>query len=299
MSHPAHPLPLRGTGWALGALAAILAVTAGWWALALWPLPAEAPEWLARARAACFGSTDSGLPDAGGWALLVGQPLGMLVFLFAAWGGAVTRGLEGLRHRRAGRVALAATGLLLLAGSAAAASRVASARGSGFDPAGGGAGPLVELDEAAPALGLVDQHGATITVEQFRGRPLLVTFAFAHCETVCPLLVRDALAARAQAGDDPPALVVVTLDPWRDTPARLPAIAEAWQLPEGVHLLSGEVEQVEQVLNRWKIPRVRNQVNGDVIHPSVVYAVAPNGRLAYLADGTLERTVDAVRRLQR
>src|SRR5688500_19433216 len=65
-------------GLALTALAAILVITAAWWALALWPAAAE-PEWLARTRAACFGSERGGLPDAGGWVLLVGEPIGMLV----------------------------------------------------------------------------------------------------------------------------------------------------------------------------------------------------------------------------
>jgi len=291
----------RGSGWAIAALFAVVGVTAAWWALALWPLPAESPEWMARARAACFGKTVSGLPNGGGWALLIGQPLGMLIFLFAVWGGAVTRSLEALRRGWVGRMVLAATALLLLVGSAAAATRVASAKGTVFDPTAGtgSPGPLVEMNEAAPALGLVDQAGVRLTTEQFQGEPLLVTFAFAHCETVCPLLVHDALAARARMAEPLPPLVIVTLDPWRDTPSRLPSIAAAWQLPDGVHVVSGAVEEVEEVLSRWKIPRVRNPSSGDVIHPSVVYIVAPNGRIAYMADGTPDRVVQAVEQVRR
>lgn len=298
---PHRPGLDRGAGWGLVALATLLAITAAWWALALWPLPAEAPEWMARARAACFGKSAGGLPDGGGWALLIGQPLGMLMFLFAVWGGAVTRGLEALRQAWLGRVVLAVTALLLLAGSAAAAVRVASGRGGGLDAAGGdnAGGPLVEMNEKAPALNLVDQAGQAIGVEQFEGEAVLVSFVFAHCATVCPLLVKDLLTARSRVDGPPPPVVLVTLDPWRDTPSRLPSIAQAWQLPDGVHLLSGDVEAVEGVLNRWKIPRVRNQANGEVIHPSVVYVVAPNGRLAYMSDGAIEGVVQAVDRVRR
>lgn len=284
--------------WAVAALAGVLLVTAGWWALALWPLPAETPEWVLRARAACFGSTVSGLPNAGGWALLVGQPLGMMIFLFAVWGASVTRGLEALRRGPAGRLALAASTVLLLTGTLAAATRVAGARGERFDPRGSEAAPLMEAKGAAPEFGLLDQHGRRISIGQFLGRPVLVTFAFAHCETVCPLLVKDLLQARAALGGDLPG-VVVTLDPWRDTPARLPAIAAAWGLPEGVHLLSGTVAEVEFVLDRWKVPRIRNQSNGEVIHPAITYVVAPNGQLAYMADGSVERVVQAAERVRR
>ena len=42
-------------GLALLTLVAIIAITAAWWALALWPVGASAPEWLARTRSACFG----------------------------------------------------------------------------------------------------------------------------------------------------------------------------------------------------------------------------------------------------
>lgn len=287
----------RGAAWGLAALAGILVITAGWWALALWPLPEETPEWLVRARAACFGRTISGLPNGGGWMLLVGQPLGMLIVLFAVWGGAVTRGLEALRVRRFGQVVLAATALMLLAGSVGAVNRVATATGDRFDLRGGDrAAPLVEENRDAPEFGLVNQHGERVTIAQFRGEPLLVTFAFGHCATICPLIVKDMLAARRELGVEIPA-VVVTLDPWRDTPSRLPTIATAWQLPEGVHVLSGTVQEVEFALDRWKIPRVRNQSTGDIVHPAVTYIVAPNGRLAYWSDGSTERVVQGARRV--
>lgn len=289
----------RGAVWGLAALAGILVITAGWWALALWPLPAETPEWLVRARAACFGRTVSGLPNGGGWMLLIGQPLGMLIILFAVWGGAVTRGLEALRVQRLGQVVLAVAVLMLLAGSVGAVNRVASAGGARFDITGGNSpAPLVEENRDAPEFGLLNQHGERVTIAQFRGKPLLVTFAFAHCTTVCPLIVKDMLVARNELGGDIPG-VVVTLDPWRDTPRRLPSIAAGWQLPEGVHVLSGTVEEVEFVLDRWKIPRVRNQSTGDIVHPSVTYIVAPNGRLAYFSDGSVERVVQAAERVRR
>ena len=59
------------------ALLLVLVITAAWWALALWPTGAAEPESLLRTRAACFGSTARGLPDARDWVLLIGEPLGM------------------------------------------------------------------------------------------------------------------------------------------------------------------------------------------------------------------------------
>ncbi|HEX9892737.1 MAG TPA: SCO family protein [Gemmatimonadales bacterium] len=268
------------------ALLTILVVTAGWWALALWPLPSTAPEWLLRTREICFGSAPDGLPLPGGWILLVGEPIGMLLVLFTVWGGAVHQGLRRLLATWAGRLAVGTIGLAVLLGMGAAGARVAGAQGVRFVAGDAGEGRLVRLNDRAPALRLVDQRGDTVSLQQFRGRPVLVTFAFAHCETVCPLLVRAALETRRRFDAERLVALVVTLDPWRDTPARLPALAAQWELGTDEYVLSGSVDAVENTLNAWKVPRVRNQATGDLIHPSVTYVVEPGGRLVYLTDGS-------------
>lgn len=291
-------MSLRAWG-ALAGLAVILLTTAAWWALALVPLSPTAPEWLARTREVCFGATRDGLPHAGGWLLLIGEPVGMLAALMIGWREELREGLAGLANRWAGRVALAATALALLTGVAAAADRVSAVRGSVFDPTGGRDPAAVvaagRMNRAAPALGLVDQHGAVVRTEAFRGRTFLVSFAYAHCATICPVIVRDLQETRRRLGADAPPLLVVTLDPWRDPPARLPAIAEAWRLDEGARVLSGTVEEVELVLSAWQVPRSRNTVTGDLIHPAVAYVVSPAGRITHLTDGSLEATLLALR----
>ena len=80
---------MSGTGRARAAgtaLVAIVAITAAWWALALWPVGSEAPEWLLRTRQVCFGSNADTLPSAAGWLLLIGQPASMIMLLVMVWG---------------------------------------------------------------------------------------------------------------------------------------------------------------------------------------------------------------------
>lgn len=284
---------------AVAGLAVILATTAAWWALALVPLDPAAPEWLARTREICFGAGRDGLPHAGGWLLLIGEPAGMLAALMIGWRDELREGLSALAHGWAGRIAMAVTALALLAGVAAAADRVSAVQGSAFDPNGGtDPAAIVEagrMDRVAPALNLVDQHGAVVRTEEYRGRTLLVTFAYAHCATVCPVIVRDLLALRRQLGEQAPPLLIVTLDPWRDPPARLPAIAEEWQLDEGSRVLSGTVDEVESALSLWQVPRTRNPSTGELIHPAIAYVVSPAGRITHLVDGSLEATLLALK----
>ena len=242
----------RGARLAVAALAAIAGVTVAWWRLALWPVPADGPEWLVRARAVCFGVVPGGLPNAGGWVLLVSQPLSMVVVLSAVWPEALREGFAAMRASRAGRTALTLATALLAIGAALAVWRVRTANAERFDV--GAAGTVSVVAGALPPIGLVDQRGDTVTLELFRGRPVIVAFAYAHCATECPLIVHDLLALCARAAGAEPAVVIVTLDPWRDTPDRLPSIASAWSLPASVSLVSGTVAQVEGVLDGWDIP---------------------------------------------
>jgi protein SCO1 len=283
-----------GERLALVALGALAVVTASWWALALWPVEA-APDWLNRTRAVCFGASASGLPDAGGWILLIGQPLGMLAFLLMVWGRTVRAALRNVARRTAGRVGLAASALLLAVGILGAGTRVASvlvirSRAAPAD------GMPVRLDRAAPALSLIDQNGRLFSIGEHRGRRLMLTFAYAHCETVCPLTVHDVLSARAKIESPAPIVVVVTLDPWRDTPARLPAIARQWGLGPDDHVLSGDTADVLRTLAEWSISVSRDLDTGTVNHPTVVYILDRLGRITFAANGGADRLADLARR---
>ena len=272
---------------ALSALAVILAITASWWALALWPA-ADAPAWLVLTRETCFGTAATGLPDAGGWLALTGQPLGMLLVLFAGWGQDVKAGLRAAMNRVSGQMMVGAAAALTIAGvlGVVVRVRVADARPFATSSTEAVAGQLNRLNDVPKPLSLMDQSGRTVTLEQFRGRPVLVTFAYAHCETVCPTLVNEVLSARDALPLPKPVVLIVTLDPWRDTPSRLGAMAERWGASGDVHVLSGVPDSVERVLNAWRVPRARNERTGDVSHPSVVYVIGPDGRIAYVVSGS-------------
>lgn len=290
----------RTRAWtALAALMSIVAITASWWALALWPVGSGAPEWFLRTRAVCFGTTTSGLPDAGGWLLLIGQPLGMLALLGTVWTAELHAGLALAMSRTAGQLAVGVVTAAIVTGIGGAVVRVAGAGSESFSagPTRDIAGQLTRVDDAAPALDLVDQHGSRVTLDAFRGRPVLVTFAYAHCETVCPAIVASVRTAAGRLTDRRPAVVVVTLDPWRDTPSRLGAIADGWSLEGDAHVVSGQPSAVERTLNGWRVPRVRNEKTGELSHPSIVYVIGPDGRIRYVLTGQADAIAAAVRAL--
>jgi cytochrome oxidase Cu insertion factor (SCO1/SenC/PrrC family) len=277
----------RSDAWPLGGIGFILAVSASWWALALWSVPG-APDWLERTRSVCFNITESGLPDAKGWILLLGQPPTMLALLLVGWGREVRDSIRHLMSSLGGKALMGGTLALAMGGLGWAATQVAEARLPDvvFSSGGVEATDQPRLDRAWPILAdMVDQAGSPFTLASLDRRPALVTFAFGHCETVCPVVVHEARAARLALGGDI-AIVVFTVDPWRDTPGQLQTVLRQFELdPSRDYVVGGPVESVASALSTWDVQTERDLQTGDIVHPAVVYLVEADGTVAYASGG--------------
>jgi len=297
-----------GARIAMFALLFLLGVSAAWWALALWPAGDAPPDWLTRARWVCFNAASDGLPDASGWMLLIGQPLGMLAVLMVVWGDQVRAGMRAAQRSRAGFAAVTACALLLAGGLVASGVRVigvAAAGPAALDAALPDTYP--RLDRTAPAISLVDQRGERLSVESLRGRPALVTFAFGNCTTVCPAIVEQVVAAQQRLKDRArdgqidaaavPRVVIVSLDPWRDTPSRLAHLGSHWNLDDDAYVVTGAVDEVEAVLDGWNVARDRDPDTGDLTHASLVYILDARGAIAFAARGDTATVLELLGRV--
>ncbi len=129
---------------------------------------------------------------------------------------------------------------------------------------------------------------------------MLVTFAYGHCKTICPVVVNIVREAALELAPEQIPVLVVSLDPWRDTPSSLPGLATAWRLDElpGARILSGEVDQVLAVLDAWNMPIQRDPKTGEIEHPGLVTVLAPDGTRAYSFNSPPTRwVVEAVGRV--
>ena len=262
-----------------------LGATLLWWVFAFTPLPSEPPPWLSAARHACFGVADDGLPATHGWMLLVLGPASFLLGIAALWGRELPRALGCAMRGRAGRLVAAALALAVALEGAWVLRKVEAAR------AANGWARAIHDDSALPAdyprqmagapdFSLVDQHGDTLSLGRLRGRPVLLTFVFAHCQTLCPLIVETLKRASEDSG--PTSVMLVTLDPWRDTPSTLPGIATRWDVPGTFHVLSSHhVDAVLRVSERYGVTFTRDERTGDIVHPGLVFLIDAEGRLAY------------------
>jgi protein SCO1 len=69
----------------------------------------------------------------------------------------------------------------------------------------------------APDFELRDQEGERVSMRALRGRPVIVTFLYTHCEDTCPIQAQTVRGALDDLGHDVPALAIA-VDPPNDTP---------------------------------------------------------------------------------
>jgi protein SCO1/2 len=78
-------------------------------------------------------------------------------------------------------------------------------------------GAVLPAGVRAPDFALRDQRGRRVTMKEYRGRPVVVTFLYSHCHDTCPIQAQQIKGALDQLSHDVPALAI-SVDPARDTP---------------------------------------------------------------------------------
>lgn len=93
------------------------------------------------------------------------------------------------------------------------------------------AGTVLEPPRPVVHLQLIDQHGAPLSADTLAGRWTVLFFGFTHCPDVCPTtLARLAGVQRRlpEAARERVRFMLVSVDPMRDTPARLAEYVSAF-----------------------------------------------------------------------
>ena len=147
------------------------------------------------------------------------------------------------------------------------------------------AATLLPEPVALPAFRLLDDGGAEIGPEVFRGRWNLVFFGFTNCPDICPLTLQKLATARqalADAGQPVlPRLVLVSVDPDRDTPERLAAYLRSFG--DDVLGITGDEAGIRKLAAALGIYFARVEPSGSaatygVDHSAAVIVIGPDAR---------------------
>lgn len=191
--------------------------------------------------------------------------------------------LAFLRSRRRARL-LAVLAPLIFASLATSLLATSEISASGAGPTPARLPPPLRQGEAAPAFRLIDHRSRAVSLDDLRGRPVVMTFVYASCHASCPILIDRLRALEARHPGADVAFVAVSLDPERDTPAALAAAAARWDLGARWHLVTGEPAAVRALVRAHRV-QWAPLPDGEIAHENVITLIDRRSRLAFTYRG--------------
>jgi len=139
----------------------------------------------------------------------------------------------------------------------------------------------------APGFTLISQDGKAVSLNDWRGNVVAVTFIYASCADTCPLLTAKLVGIQRKLGPSTASRVffaAITVDPERDTPDVLRRYGQTHGA-DSAHwtFLTGTSEQIDDVTRRYGVYR-NKKPNGDVDHTFLTSIIDQSGilRVQYL-----------------
>ena len=141
---------------------------------------------------------------------------------------------------------------------------------------------LLPQSRNLPELSLTNQDGQTVAVDQLKDQWSLLFFGYTFCPDICPATLAQ---LRQLQGQLPPAtlsklrIVMVTVDPHRDTPEQLKKYLDYFDA--GFIGLTGEQATIQKLANGISIPFIpadTSKENYTVDHSGNLVLLGPDGK---------------------
>lgn len=130
----------------------------------------------------------------------------------------------------------------------------------------------------APNFQLTDQFGNPISLQQFKGKPVVLTFLYTHCPDVCPLTAERLHSTMLELGKDARnvGVLAITTDPKRDDVAAALHFSQQHQMTNDWHYLTGTDQQLSPVWASYSIYAQARQQN--INHSMAIFVLDKQGR---------------------
>ena len=137
-------------------------------------------------------------------------------------------------------------------------------------------------DVPAPNFRLTDQFGRPVSLAQFKGKPVVLTFLYTHCPDQCPLTAEKLHAVMLSLGSDAQrvGVVAVSTDPKRDTTAAALNFSQVHRMQNYWHYLLGTESELSPVWSSFSVyaAPTPTSTGGSVAHTTAVYVIDKQGR---------------------
>jgi protein SCO1 len=140
----------------------------------------------------------------------------------------------------------------------------------------------------APNFQLTDQYGKTISLAQFRGEPVIVTFLYTHCPNICPLTAEHLHTSLLQLGPDAHkvAVLAVSTDPKGDTTSAALNFSVAHNMQTYWHFLTGKQQQLAPIWTSYSV--YAQALQKTVNHSTALYLIDKQGHERVYMDDSFQ-----------
>ncbi len=131
----------------------------------------------------------------------------------------------------------------------------------------------------SPEFSLTGESGQPFTLQSLQGHPTLVFFGFTHCPDVCPTTLAKLNQVAKTANIPNLKVLLVSVDPQRDTPEQLQRYVHAFNPEFGA--VTGDPQEIERVSKEFGVAVVKVDLAGGdytVDHSAVVFLLNGQGQ---------------------
>lgn len=146
-----------------------------------------------------------------------------------------------------------------------------------------------EVYHTVPDWTYTNQNGKQVTNKDLSDYVYLADFFFTSCPSICPKVMKEMLRLQGEFGSDPRVkLVSFTLDPVRDTPAKLTKYAKGIGADTDFWwFLAGEKEATFDLANEYFVVAYEDaEVPGGFDHSGKILLVDKEGHIRSFSEGT-------------
>lgn len=146
------------------------------------------------------------------------------------------------------------------------------------------------------------QKKENLKLDHFKDKIVIAAMVFTHCESACPRIVADIQRIESSLSEkelDQITFLLISMDPERDTPARLTEFAGEHKLNSNWTLICSNLDATMEIANVLGV-KVKKLENGGFDHSNIIHVFDQEGAIVHQQNGFAveqDETLKAIRDL--
>lgn len=147
----------------------------------------------------------------------------------------------------------------------------------------------------------ITQQNESIHLSHFENKIVIAAMVFTHCESACPRIVADMQRIESSLSEkelQQVTFLLISMDPERDTPARLTEFASEHKLNANWTLICSSQDATMEMANVLGV-KVKKLESGGFDHSNIIHVFDKNGNISYQQNGFEAEQTETIREIRK